>query len=289
MTSNGGREYEPDQLSAREYLDSIHPVAAEERIAYDTGPSQWFDVYWPTGPGPFPVVVLVHGGCWSTVASAESVSPNAAELADSGVAVCNLEYRRVGEPGGGFPGTYLDLAKAIDSLRSASITSRLDLARVVVVGHSAGAHLALWLASRSRLPEWSPLYSRDPLPISSVVAIAGPGDLRSHIGLLGITCAGMSTADQVIGPTSELRRNPFLDTSPFELLPLGVRTVSITGVYDDNWPPYVSARWRRAARAAGDDAQELVLPDAGHFEVVDIRSNAWRTVRDTILEEVRRA
>ncbi len=103
------------------------------------------------------------------------------------------------------------------------------------------------------------------------------------------TCAaGISTLNEVIGLPSVGRPDPFADTSPAELLPTGVRTVTITGVYDDNWPPYLSARWCWAARAAGDDADELLLPHIGHFEVVDVRSNAWGVVRDTILAEVKR-
>jgi acetyl esterase/lipase len=275
-------------LSAAEYLRAVRPVAADVRIAYGDGASQWLDFFLPQGRGPFAVVVLVHGGCWSNVAAADSLSPNAAELAANGVAVCNVEYRRVGEAGGGYPGTYLDLATATERLRREAASLDLDLGRIVLVGHSAGAHLALWLGSRARLPAASPLHAADPLPIRSVVAIAGPGDLRGHAALLGLTCSGLSSIEQVAGVPTPLRPDPFSDTSPMDLLPIGSRTVSITGLYDDNWPPYVSARWVRAARAAGDDAEEVVLPDAGHFEVVDVRRIAWRAVRDLILAEVGR-
>jgi pimeloyl-ACP methyl ester carboxylesterase len=267
---------QPEPMTAAEYLQAVVPVESDERISYGSGPSQWMDVYRPPGQGPFPVVVLIHGGSWSTVASAETLSPNAAELAAGGVAVCNLEYRRVGEPGGGYPGLFLDLAQAIDGLKVHQGTFELDLDRVVVVGHSAGAHLAQWVGSRAKLPPKSPLFREDALRIRTVVAIAGIGDLRGHVAQINATCAaGISTLDEVIGLPSVVRPDPFADTSPVELLPTGTRTVTITGVYDDNWPPYLSTRWCRAARTAGDDADEMLVPDVGHFEVVDVRSSAW--------------
>ena len=280
---------EAGPLTVGEYLSAIRPVPADVRISYDEGPSQWIDIFRPVEPASSAVIILVHGGCWSAAASAETTSPNAAELAVNGVTVCNVEYRRIGEPGGGFPGTFHDVAKAAETLRARALELQLDLSRVIVVGHSAGAHLALWMASRAKLPTGSPLHVADPLKIHSVVAIAGPGDLRNHARLMGITCAGLSRLDQLVGEPTPSRPDPLADTSPFDLLPTGVRTVSITGVYDDNWPPHISQRWHRAALAAGDDAEELLLPDCGHFDLMDVRMTAWHAVRDAILAEVRRA
>lgn len=276
-----------DMLTVGDYFSRLRPVQADRRIAYGEGPSQWIDLFLPSRPGPCPLVVLIHGGCWGTVASADTVSANAAELAANGVITCSIEYRRVGEPGGGFPGMFMDVGRAVDHLRSIGPELGLDLTNVVVVGHSAGAHLALWLAARHRIPSDSVLYVPDPLRVRSVVAIAGPGDLRRHVALMGITCAGISTIDQVVG-SPLTRPDPFADTSPRDLLPIGVRTVSITGHYDDNWPPYVSEQWCRAARAAGDDAEEILLPYCAHFDVIDVGTEAWRAVRDVILAEVRR-
>ncbi len=161
---------QPEPITAAEYMRAVVPARSDAMVEYGPGPSQSMDIYRPSGRGPFPVVILIHGGSWSTVASAQSLSPNAAELAARGVVVCNIEYRRVGEPGGGYPGMYLDLAQATDSLRPLQGAFDLDLDRVVVVGHSAGAHLALWVGARARLPPDSPLYKDDPLQIHSVVA-----------------------------------------------------------------------------------------------------------------------
>jgi acetyl esterase/lipase len=183
---------------------------------------------------------------------------------------------------------YLDLGAAADRLKSEASTLGLDLNRVAVVGHSAGAHLALWLGSRRKLGLKSPFHVADALPVRTVVAIAGPGDLRRDIGLMTINSAGLSTVSDVIGRDIDADRDRFADISPRELLPTSVRTVSITGTHDDNWPPYVAAHWSRAARSLGDDAEEVLLPNVGHFEVVDVRFDAWRAVRDIILAEVGR-
>jgi len=282
----GQRQGSP--LTVSDYLNSITPVSGDARVYYGAAPSQWFDLFLPKAAGTAPLVILVHGGCWSDRAGAETVSQNAADLAAHGVAVCSLEYRRVGEAGGGYPGTYLDLSAATDRLGVEASAHGIDLDRIVVVGHSAGGHLALWLAARHRLPAGSSLLGTSALPARSVVVIAGPGDLRHHAGLLDVTCAGMATSAQVVGIPSPERRDPFADTSPADLLPLGIRTISVTGIFDDNWPPHVTARWVDAARAAGDDAGEVILADVGHFEVMDVRSPAWVMVRDCILAEVAR-
>ena len=273
--------------TAMDYVAAIEPVPATVRIACGSEPSQWMDLFLPAGAGPFPLVILVHGGCWRTRASAETLSPNAAELAAAGIAACCLEYRRIGEDGSGYPGTYLDLGAAADALRGEADRYGIDLSRVVIVGHSAGAHLALWLGARHRLPADSALRVPDPLMARTIVAVAGPGDLRRHADLLAITCKGL-TVDDVVGVATPERPDRFADTSPSDLLPLGVRTVSINAHYDDNWPPYVTARWRIAALAAGDDAEELLLADCGHFELVDVREPAWGRVRDVIVAEIAR-
>src|SRR5262245_49776128 len=105
---------------------------------YGTAPQQFAELRLPEGTGPFPVVVVIHGGCWVGYASAEYTVPIAAALTKEGWATWNLEYRGAHEPGGGWPGTFLDVAHGVDALREASATYPLDLTRVVVMGHSAG-------------------------------------------------------------------------------------------------------------------------------------------------------
>ena len=131
------------------------------RLAYGPGAFQFGDLRLPAGPGPHPTVVLIHGGYWRARYGLKLMTGLAKDLAARGYAAWNIEYRRVGDPGGGWPGTLLDVALATDYLRKLAITYSLNLQKVVAIGHSAGGHLALWLVARPRIPLFvhtSPLF-----------------------------------------------------------------------------------------------------------------------------------
>lgn len=129
-------------------------------IAYGTDTLQHVDLWRPAGKGPFPVVLMIHGGCWRTdVATADIMDPAARDFRDRGVAVWNVEYRGVDRPGGGYPGTFLDIATAADLLRSTSLRFGLKTDKIVAIGHSDGGHLALWLAARPHVPLSSRLHA----------------------------------------------------------------------------------------------------------------------------------
>src|SRR3546814_9219193 len=126
-------------------------------------------VWRPAGAGPFKTVLMVHGGCWQTAVADRSLMDwIAADLRDAGYAVWNIDYRGVDRDGGGYPGTFLDAARAADALRDHAGRFGLNTRRIVAVGHSAGAHLALWLTARPKLPETSPLAGGDPLRIDQI-------------------------------------------------------------------------------------------------------------------------
>jgi acetyl esterase/lipase len=172
----------PPGLMTPASIDSLPRRAPDRRIAYGEDPKQYGELRVPAGGGPHPLVVLVHGGCFKAAyATAEYMAPIGDALKDEGIASWSIEYRRLGDPGGGWPGTYRDVGRGIDLLRSIAGQYGLDLSRVVVVGHSAGGHLAMWAAGRSRLPRESPLYSADPLPLRGAVDLAGPVDMSAHI------------------------------------------------------------------------------------------------------------
>jgi len=147
--AGGAAAAERQGVSFQEVL-ALPATPANARIAYGSAPTQFGELWVPPGPGPHPVAVVIHGGCWSAEYGEAHIRPVCAALARAGVAAWCLEYRRVGDEGGGWPGTFEDVARGADHLRAIAPAHGLDLQRVVAVGHSAGGHLALWLAGRAR-------------------------------------------------------------------------------------------------------------------------------------------
>jgi acetyl esterase/lipase len=257
-----------------------------ERIPYASGDAlQFGELRVPPGPGPFPLAIVIHGGCWLSTVSLRSTTSFARALTDAGVATWNIEYRRVGDPGGGWPGTFLDVSAATDFARTLAKTHPLDLSHVVVVGHSAGAHLALWAAARAKLPSDSGLHSESPLPLRGVVALAGPGDLRSLAATANSVC-GTDTLEQLLGGTLAAVPEHWAQASPAALLPLGVPQTLVVGADDRVIPPRLVESYEKAARAAGDRVQFVEVAGADHMGLVAPHSRAWPSVRDAVLSLV---
>lgn len=277
----GGAVAAPMTLQDYQALDGAPP---DRHIAYGTAPSQFAELFLPQGDGPFPVVVLIHGGCWTVqYAGIRQMRSMAGALTAQGIAVWNVEYRRHDEEGGGYPGMYQDVAAAIDRLRDeARHDPRLDLGRIAAVGHSAGGHLAQWAVSRHKLPQWSPAWVADPLRIPVVISLGGLADLRNGAALIRSSCERETV--QLAGTSSAARPDVFADTSPAEMLPAGVRTVLIHGELDTVAPPAAGADYARRARAAGDTAELVVLPGASHYDEVAASSPAWPRVSGAIRE-----
>ncbi|SFU73003.1 alpha/beta hydrolase [Pseudoduganella namucuonensis] len=276
----GGAGASAAPMTLQDYLALTGP-APDLRIAYGGAPSQFVELFKPAGEGPFPVVILIHGGCWTVhFGGMEQMRDMAGNLTRQGIAVWNVEYRRVDEEGGGYPGMYQDVATAVDRLREAAPAHKLDLARVVAVGHSAGGHLAQWAASRHKLPAGSPAYRAAPLPIPQVISLGGLADLRREEKLIKTSCA--RDMAQLTGAPGASRPDVFSDTSPAELLPAGVHTALITGELDTVSPPRVARDYARRARAAGDSAEVILLPGGGHYDEVASGSPSWKLVSAAI-------
>ena len=235
-----------------------------KRITYGSGPQQFGELRMPKGAGPFPVVVLVHGGCWMAQFDYLYITRLAAWLAERGVATWTIEYRRVGDDGGGWPGTFLDVANATDAVRDLAKTAPLDLKRVYAAGHSAGGQLALWLATRVRLPHDSEIYRPNPLAIRGVLGLAAVTDLYDYRKGPAASCHG--SVDQVMGGTPEKYPRRFAETSPRQLLPLGVPQAFVDGAEDQIVDPAAERTYVAAANKAGDRAELFLLPHAGHFD-----------------------
>lgn len=256
------------------------------RIAYGTGEWQFGDLRLPAGDGPHPVVIIIHGGFWKARYGLDLMDPMADDLTARGLATWNIEYRRVGHEGGGWPGTLQDVARAADHLRELAPQYGLDLTRVVSIGHSAGGHLALWLAARHRIPAGSELaVSAEPLRLAGAVSQAGVTDLRL---MWQVRQVESPVANFLGGTPAELPAR-YAHASPAELLPLGVPQVLVHGLDDTDVPPVLSTAYYEAARAAGDPIELVTLPGVEHFKVIDPASEAWSPIAQAVLRLVGRS
>lgn len=267
-------------MKLADYL-ALNGPAPTATFAYGSAPSQYAELFRPAGAGPFPVVVLVHGGCWTIKFGGITQMRNlAGALAAQGIAVWNVEYRRVDEAGGGYPGTYQDMHAALELLERSAPANQLDLGRIVAVGHSAGGQLVQWIAGRARIPASSPLHRAHPLPVPQIVSLGGLADLRNERALIKSSC-GQDTAD-LAGLPSAARPDVYADTNAAELIPNGSHTVLITGELDTVSPPRAAHDYAKRARAAGDSAEVIVLPGASHYDEVAASSPSFRLVLPAI-------
>lgn len=237
-------------------------------LAYGSDPLQHVELWRPVGHGPFPVVVLIHGGCWQTaIAEAGIMRRLAAAFVHKGVAVWNVDYRGIDRPGGGYPGTFQDVAAAADLLRDRGASLALDPNRVVAVGHSAGGHLAFWLAGRPAIAEESMVWTDQPLALRGVVSLGGLLDL-AEVRFAAAEACGVHTVDRLVGPATAARPDPYSDTSPMSLAPLGVAQVLVSGDADTIAPPCLADQYAAKVRARGDNVQTLTIANQGHFELI---------------------
>lgn len=272
-------------LKPRE-VDAIPSSPPDLTLSYGGDANQFGQLFLPRGDGPFPVAVVLHGGCWKKFADLKNTVPMSDALRNAGVAVWNIEYRRVDNEGGGWPGTYLDVAAAIDYLRTIAAKHRLDLQRVVTVGHSAGGHLASWAAARHRLAKESPLYVADPLRVHAVVNLAGPARLQSLSAEHQQKACGSVPVTELLGGEIDRMPERVRDGSPAEMLPLGVPQILITGSLDWLVPPALGEEYVALAKRSGDAAKMTIVEGAGHFEVIAPGTAAWPTVEQAVLSLV---
>ncbi len=261
-------------------VDTLPSKPATERVFYGKDTLQFGDLRLPEGRGPFPVAIVIHGGCWLSRYSLVNSTPLADALRDQGIATWNIEYRRIGNPGGGWPGTFTDVAEAAEYLRVLARRYPLDLARVVAVGHSAGGHLAMWLAGAAKVPRASPVHRADPLPLKGVIALAGIVDLADFRIYEENSCGHV--VDSFIGGAPEAVPDRYQAGSPVNLLPLSAPTVQIVGSLDRVMPERARNAHAAAAKASGSAFELIVLEGLGHHEPMAPRGTAWATVSSAV-------
>jgi acetyl esterase/lipase len=287
--ARGRRSREPGArapaAAARARLIGEMLLARGRRHSYGRDPSQHAELFVPTGPGPHAVVVLIHGGSWSKRYGKEVMRGLARDARRRGFAVWNIEYRRLGN-GGGWPHTFADVGAAIDHLRA--LDAALDLARVSVVGHSAGGHLALWAAGRSRLAPGAPGAPATPgRRVDDGGAGAGRGEIRlvRAVALAGVCDLEGAyrrwhggAARALMGGSPQELPERFAIADPMAVVPLEMPVLLVHGVEDATVSVELSRSYARAAAAAGGSVElvELEGPQGYHRAHIDPRSSAWR-------------
>jgi len=272
-------------ISWRDLLDRERE-AANVQIAYGEGEEQYGELWLPdaetAGDGPFPLVIMIHGGCWQSAIPGTILQDQLnADLRRRGYAVWNLTYPRIGHETGAYPGTFESVSSATDYVRTLAGSYPIDLSRTVVMGHSAGGHLAAWTAGRSRIED-GPLETSDPFTPRAVITLAGINDLEQYRAEGPGRCGEPATVDNLL--TGHPGEAVYDDTSPAALLPLGVEQVVISGALDPIVPPQFGVAYAEAAQQASDPVTEITLDEAGHFELIDPTAPAW----DVILAEIER-
>ncbi len=258
------------------------PIARQNEVAvlplqWGSTSSQWGELYVLDHLCSYrATVVMIHGGCWQSFYTLELQAALSDALARKGYAVWNIEYRSLGN-GGEWPVMFQDVAAATDYLTEIAEIYPLDLDATVAMGHSAGGHLALWLAGRERITQASELYVASALTIKGSIALGGISDLLSS------ACGGASGAiiDKAeLGDQSLTER--LKNTSPIHMLPIEKPTVLISGERDNIVPPALSDAYTAAAQLAGDNSEHIVIREAGHFYLIDPLQLDLEMLDDTI-------
>lgn len=265
---------------AASILDRPAPPASR-RVPYGDRPEQVADLRLPDGDGPHPCAIAIHGGFWRNRYGLDYLGHLGAALAARGIATWNIEYRRAGDPGGGWPGTFHDVVAASRSLFDNAGDLRIDPARVIALGHSAGGHLASWLASLGNVPAGSEV-AAEPLPLRGAVPLAGVMDLAR--------CFELRLSDDAVvgllGGTPAEVPDRYAATSPTALVPSPAPHLLAHGTWDESVPIDLSERYEQAAMAAGARVALMALPRTDHFQVIDPRSPVWPAIEDAIVRLV---
>ena len=254
-------------MSAEALLDFPSP-APDHTIPYGSDPLQFGELRLPEGDGPFPLIVFIHGGCWMAEYDIEHSRKLAAQFPVEGIASWSLEYRRVGNAGGGWPGTFDDIAAAYGQLETLGETHSLDLDRVILGGHSAGGHLALWLARRIEDEPRAGLIR--PL---GVLGLAPAADLEFLVDQG--TCD--DAARKLMGGTPEEYPERYQQGSLAQRAPMYTPQIAIVGKYDETWRE-VGVRYAMNAAKNGAPIRLTEAVESGHFEMIDPDSSTWPLV-----------
>jgi acetyl esterase/lipase len=247
---------------------SLTPPRADLRLRYGGDANQFLDLRVPKGKGRHALAVVIHGGYWRAKYDLLYAGHLCAALTAKGIATTNLEYRRVGNAGGGWPGTFADVRAAYQFLLQNARAHEFDERRVVVIGHSAGSQLGLCLAAREP-------------GVKAVISLAGVVDLQRAYALH----LSNDAVVEFLGGTPAEVADHYREADPTRLA-IAARQWLVHGSEDDVVPPVFSRDYVGAKQKMKEDARLVEIAGAGHFDVVDPRSGAWKDVERTVVEAV---
>lgn len=240
-----------------------------------------------SAPALFPTVIFIHGGCWLSDYDIAHTQAFSKALSEQGYAVWSIEYRRVGDSGGGWPGTFQDVANGVDYVHGLARRYPLDLSRAAIVGHSSGGHLALWAASRRGFSTDSIFYAENPLAIKVVVSLAGIADIVTFAEQGG-SC-GRVLQTLFSGSPTEVPQRYQLGT-PLDISALGVQLVMLQGEADTIVPDSQARSYLKSlslpVKAQGSDPVLQRIQDAGHFDWLFPGSRAWGQLLEVLQQRL---
>jgi acetyl esterase/lipase len=247
---------------------SVAPPKADARLSYGRDANQFVDLRLPKRKDPHALAINIHGGFWRARYDLGHAGHLCAALTAKGIATANLEYRRVGNAGGGWPGTFADVRAAYQFLLQNSQQYEFETRRVVIIGHSAGGQLGLCLAAHET-------------GVKAVISLAGVVDLQRAYALH----LSNDAVVEFLGGTPAEVADHYRESDPMKLS-IGARQWLVHGVADDVVPPAFSRDYVSAKQKMKEDARLVEIAGAGHFDVVDPRSAAWRDVERVVMEAV---
>jgi acetyl esterase/lipase len=250
---------------------SLAAPKADARVAYGSDENQFVDLRLPKGTGPHPLAMIVHGGYWRAKYDLGYMGHLCAALTAKGVATVNVEYRRVGNAGGGWPGTFADIRAAYQFLLQNARKYEFDAKRVLVMGHSAGGQLALCLAAHET-------------GVTAAISLAGVVDLQRAYELH----LSNDAVVEFLGGTPAEVGDHYREADPMRLV-IAARQWLVHGAEDDVVPAAFSTDYVRAKVKRKEDARLVEIAGAGHFEVVDPRAAAWKDVERVVMDAAKKA
>jgi len=255
-------------MSAEDIL-SLPPPPCDQRVAYGADPNQFLEVRLPPGKGPFPTLLNIHGGFWRSKYGLAHAGHLCDALRVAGVATFNVEYRRVGNDGGGWPGTFADIRSAYSYVRQEYSRFKLDGKRVAVMGHSAGGQLALCLAAHES-------------SLGQAISLAGVVDLKKAFSL---HLSNDAVVEFLGGKPADVPEH-YREADPMELSIPHARQWLLHGAEDDTVPPAFTRDYAERKKKLGEHVELVEIAHAGHYELIDPRSEAYKKVRDAVFSSL---